>query len=186
MTGASGLTGGARQRSLAQGEAAEEEEMGRLTIVPGLAASMLAGCVAAGEMPPRLELASTLTGFQAVPGPGDLDGTGTARLRVDAAQGQVCWTLAARGIAPASAAHVHRGEAGSVGPPMVPLAAPGADERSEGCAPVAPALAAEMIARPHAFYVNVHNSAFPGGAIRGQLRGEVRRREPPPPASVRR
>lgn len=153
--------------------------------VPGIAAVLLAGCATAGGPPQRLELTSTLTGFQEVPAPGDLDGTGTARLRVDAAEGRLCWVLAARGIAPASAAHVHRGEAGSVGPPLVPLAAPGADERSEGCAPVEAGLAAEMIAQPHAFYVNVHNPAYPGGAIRGQLRGEVRRREaqPPSPAS---
>ena len=148
-----------------------------------LGAAMLAGCASAGGPPPRLELTATLTGYQALPGPGDLDGTGTARLRVDREAGRVCWVLAARGIAPATGAHLHRGEAGSVGAPVVPLSPPGADERSEGCAPVAAALAAEMIARPHAFYVNVHNAEFPGGAIRGQLRGEVRRPEQRPPAS---
>lgn len=148
-----------------------------------LGAALLAGCASAGGPPRRLELTATLTGYQALPGPGDLDGTGTARLRVDGEAERVCWVLTARGIAPATAAHLHRGEAGSVGAPLVPLAAPGADERSEGCAPIAAALAAELIARPHAFYVNVHNAAFPGGAIRGQLRGEVRRREARPPAS---
>ena len=135
----------------------------------------LGGC-AQGGMPQRMELNSTLTGYQAVPGPGDLDGTGTARARVDVASGQVCWELNARGIAPASAAHIHRGEAGSVGPPVVPLTAPGASERSEGCATVAIELARELIVRPHGFYVNVHNAAFPGGAIRGQLRGQAWRR----------
>jgi hypothetical protein len=142
---------------------------------------VLAGCAGAGGPPSRLELTSTLTGYQAVPGPGDLDGTGTARLAVDAEAGRVCWTLAARGIAPATAAHVHRGEAGSVGPPVVSLTAPDASERSEGCAPVDAALAQAMIAQPHGFYVNVHNPAYPAGAIRGQMRGEVRRREARPP-----
>jgi hypothetical protein len=146
----------------------------------------LAGCAGAGGPPSRLELTSTLTGYQEVPGPGDLRGTGTARLAVDAEAGRLCWTVTARGIDPATAAHVHRGEAGIVGPPVVPLTAPGASERSEGCAPVDMALAREMIARPYAFYVNVHNAAFPGGAIRGQLRGEVRRREQQAPAPVRR
>jgi len=148
-----------------------------------LGSALVAGCASAGGPPRRLDLTSTLTGYQALPGPGDLDGTGTARVRVEAEAERVCWVLTARGIAPATAAHIHRGEAGSVGAPVIPLTAPGADERSEGCAPVTAALAAEMIARPHAFYVNVHNAEFPGGAIRGQLRGEVRRPEARPPAS---
>lgn len=161
--------------------------MGRTGIAAAVAASAAlaaAGCAAPGTVR-RMELISTLTGYQAVPGPGDLDGTGTARLRADAQTGRVCWELNARGIDPATAAHVHRGEAGSAGPPVLPLSAPGAGERSEGCAAAGPALAAEMIARPHAFYVNVHNAAFPQGAIRGQLRGEVRRPQAQP-APVRR
>jgi len=142
-------------------------------LVPALCA-----CTRAGEVR-RLELTSTLTGHQAVPGPGDMDGTGTARVRVDAGSGRVCWELNARGIAPATAAHIHRGEAGSVGPPVVPLTPP-VPERSEGCASVDAALAGEMIARPHAFYVNVHNQAFPQSAIRGQLRSQVTRPEARP------
>jgi hypothetical protein len=141
-----------------------------------------AGCARPGIVQ-RMELSSTLTGYQAVPGPGDLDGTGTARMRVNGETGQLCWELNARGIAPATAAHVHRGQAGSVGPPVVPLTSPGASERSEGCAAIDVGLARELIVQPHAFYVNVHNAAFPGGAIRGQLRGQARRPEarPMPP-----
>ncbi|HEX8643222.1 MAG TPA: CHRD domain-containing protein [Allosphingosinicella sp.] len=147
----------------------------RAGLISGGALLALCACASPGEVR-RLELSSTLTGFQAVP-PGDLDGTGTARLRVDARSGQVCWELNARGIDPATAAHIHRGEAGSVGPPVMQLTVP-VPERSEGCATVAAALAAEMIARPHAFYVNVHNQAFPQSAIRGQLRSQITLREP--------
>jgi hypothetical protein len=136
----------------------------------------LAACAAPGPGPePRpLTLAATLTGYQAVPGPGDLDGTGTAQVRLEPDAGRVCWVLTARGIDPATAAHVHRGEAGSVGPPVVSLTPP-VPERSEGCAAADAALIADMRARPHAFYLNIHNDAFPQSAIRGQLRGEVRR-----------
>jgi len=146
------------------------------TMAGGAAALLVAGCAAPSQrMPTRMELHATLTGYQALPGPGDLDGTGTARARVNAESGELCWELAARGIEPATAAHIHRAEAGSVGPPVVPLEAPGASERSEGCATVGPELAREMIMRPHVFYVNVHNAPFPAGAIRGQLRGQARR-----------
>lgn len=152
------------------------------TAIAAAAALALGACAQSG-LPRSVELTSTLTGYQAVPGPGDLDGTGTARARVDTETGQVCWELNARGIDPATAAHIHRGEAGSVGPPVVPLTAPAASERSEGCATVALELAREMLVRPHGFYVNVHNAAFPAGAIRGQLRGQAIRRQglPQPP-----
>ena len=157
--------------------------MRRLWIAASLAAA--AGCAAPGEVT-RMDLTATLTGFQPVPGPGDLDGTGTVRLRANAANGELCWTLAARGIDPATAAHIHRGDAGSAGPPVVPLTPPDASERSEGCTAAAPELVREMIARPHGFYVNVHNAAFPAGAIRGQLRGQLRRPERQPPPTGRR
>jgi hypothetical protein len=150
------------------------------TMMAATAAVALGACAQSG-LPRRMELSSTLTGYQAVPGPGDLDGTGTARARIDPDTGQVCWELAARGIDPATAAHIHRGEAGSVGPPVMPMTAPGPSERSEGCATVALELAREMVVRPHGFYVNVHNAAFPGGAIRGQLRGQAIRPQQAPP-----
>jgi hypothetical protein len=152
----------------------------------GLAAGAmlaLSACAAPGEVR-HMQLRSTLTGHQAVPGPGDLDGTGTAQVRIDAQTGRVCWELNARGIDRATGAHIHRGAAGSVGPPVVPLVAPGASEHSEGCADVAPELAREIALRPFLFYVNVHNAAFPGGAIRGQLSGD--RPRPVPQAAPRR
>ena len=134
----------------------------------------LAAC-ATGGPPPRMELSATLTGQQSVPGPGDQDGTGTFRARVDSDNGQVCWELNARGIDPATSAVIHRGDAGMAGTPVVPLTAPDASGRSEGCVAVARDLAAEMITRPHGFHVNVSNGGFAQSAIRGQLRGDPRR-----------
>ena len=130
------------------------------------------GCASAPGMQ-RMVLSATLTGLQEVPGPGDPDGTGTAQVRVDPAGGRLCWDVYARGIGAATAAHIHRAAAGSAGPPVVPLATPGADGHSEGCAAIDPGLAREMALQPYDFYVNVHDSAFPAGAIRGQLRGRL-------------
>lgn len=141
-------------------------------LTAGAAALALAACATPGAGPTTLT--ATLTGYQAVPGPGDLDGTGTAQVRLEPQAGRLCYTLAARGIDPAETAHIHRGEAGSVGGPVANLTPP-VPERSEGCTPLDAELLAEMRARPHAFYVNIHNAAFPQSAIRGQLRGEVRR-----------
>ncbi len=43
--------------------------------------------------------------------------------------------------------------------------------RIRGCTTTTPELAADIGANPSDYYVNVHNPAFPAGAIRGQLRG---------------
>ena len=50
-----------------------------------------------------------LSGANEVPGPGDPDGFGHAIIRVNQSRGRVCWTLTARHIAPATAAHIHIG-----------------------------------------------------------------------------
>jgi hypothetical protein len=69
--------------------------------------------------------------------------------------------------------HIHRGAAVVAGPVVVPLfvssSFSGTDAAS-GCAEnVAAALIKEIRKNPSAFYVNVHSSVFPAGAIRGQL-----------------
>lgn len=141
-------------------------------ICAGAALVLLAGCVSRPENR-RVDLSVTLTGLQEVPGPGDPDGTGTAEVRVTAGEGQLCWNVYARQIDAATAAHIHRGAAGSAGPPVVTLTTPDAAGRSQGCATVDPALAREIATQSHNFYVNIHTAPHPAGAIRGQLRGGV-------------
>ncbi len=140
------------------------------TIGAGAALLLLSGC-AAGPGDQRATLMVTMTGIQEVPGPGDPDGSGTVEIRVVPASGEVCWNLYARGIDAATAAHIHRGAAGSAGPPVLSLTTPDAAGRSQGCANVDRRLAQELSLRAHEFYVNVHTAAHPAGAIRGQLRG---------------
>jgi len=111
---------------------------------------------------------AALTGAAERPNPGDPDGTGTATLRVNAGQGQVCYTINVANIDAATLAHIHRGGVDVAGPVVVNFTPP-ADGSSEGCASVDRALAQELIRAPAGFYVNVHNAAFPSGAVRGQL-----------------
>ena len=114
------------------------------------------------------KLTATLSGAAEVPGPGDADGKGTAELRVNPGQGSVCYSVTYSGIDAPSAAHIHTGAAGVAGGVVVPLKV-GAGGAIEGCAGVTREQAMELIQSPETFYVNLHNAAFPGGAIRGQL-----------------
>ena len=143
--------------------------MRSLMLGVGATALLVGGCATPGSQ--RATLNVTMNGIQEVPGPGDPDGSGTAEVRVNPEDGQVCWNLYARQIDAATAAHIHRGAAGLAGPPVVTLTTPGADGRSQGCATVDLALAREMAMRGHEFYVNVHTASLPAGAIRGQFRG---------------
>lgn len=113
----------------------------------------------------------TLSGSNEVPGPGDEDGTGTAAVTVDMANGQVCYDLNVQNLAfPAAAAHIHRGAAGESGPVVVPFdMAPDASGAAASCVKVEADLLSEIAQNPAGFYVNVHTSEFPDGAIRGQI-----------------
>src|SRR5439155_241362 len=109
-----------------------------------------------------------LTGETETPA-GDPVGTGTSTIRLRAGQGQLCYQLAANNLPAAIAAHIHRGGAGVNGPVVVPFTAPGADGNSSGCATAEASLIGEIIGNPAGFYVNVHTTEHPGGAIRAQL-----------------
>lgn len=112
-------------------------------------------------------LTAELRGGEEVPGPGDADGTGTARL-VLTPDGRVCADLALAKIEPATAAHIHSGAKGVDGPVVIPLPTP-TDGRATGCAPGDPAAVARVLTDPAAAYVNVHTATQPNGAVRGQL-----------------
>ena len=130
-----------------------------------------------------------LRGVQEVPGPGDPDGTGTARITIDPALAsglQLCYDLSVSNITlPAAAAHIHEGPIGVAGPVVVTLGTPNASGVAVGCAAdgdfnlansgdaTIAALLADIVANPGRYYVNVHTTDFPGGAVRGQLAGQV-------------
>ena len=113
-------------------------------------------------------LSATLSGAQEVPAPGDRDGSGRATLRLHPGREEVCYKLSTRLVDSPTAAHVHRGARGMAGPAVVTLKAP-REGASQGCVGVERDLLREIMRNPSGFYVNVHNAAFPEGAIRGQL-----------------
>jgi hypothetical protein len=133
-------------------------------VVVGLS---LAGCATVGDAV-GTGLEATLSGAEEVPGPGDPDGSGSAEITIVDRTDNLCYEVTVRNIAPATAAHIHRGAPGRAGPPVVTLDAP-TDGESNACLSVASELVDEIEANPGNFYINVHNAAFPNGAVRGQL-----------------
>lgn len=99
---------------------------------------------------------------------GDPDGSGTAMIRVTPGTGQLCYTLSAQMIGPATAAHIHEGPAGGNGPVVVEFTPP-TSGMSSGCVDVGKELATGIVKMPSDYYVVVHNAEYPAGALRGQM-----------------
>jgi hypothetical protein len=134
-----------------------------LAVALGLIASLsLASVVFAAE--------TTLTATLAGDAETDEDGTGSATVVLDPDAGTACWDMSAEGIDPVTISHIHVGAAGASGDVVVDLDLDGFEGSSEGCNDAADADALQaIIDDPAGYYVNLHNEAFPGGAIRGQL-----------------
>ena len=132
--------------------------------IVALALLTFAHLAAADEM----KVKATLTGATEVPGPGDDDGGGTVQVTLNPDKGEVCYDLTVTKIDEATAAHIHAGAAGKDGPVKVGLDTPKGGS-AKGCKTAEAAVIKEIMANPADYYVNIHNAAFPKGAVRGQL-----------------
>ena len=107
---------------------------------------------------------------------GDKNGRGTATVfGIDGDPATLCYSLLVKNIGPATGAHIHEAGPDENGP-VVAFLAPPADGTAADCLTdgeegkfAEGVTAAEILANPEDYYVNVHNEAFPNGAIRGQL-----------------
>lgn len=113
----------------------------------------------------------TLTGAAEVPGPGDPDGSGTAKFTLNQGRGVIRYDITVSNITlPAIGAHIHVGSVTEAGPVVVPLAAPDATGHSSGEVSVDPDLIKAIRQHPENYYVNVHTlPLYAAGAVRGQL-----------------
>jgi hypothetical protein len=133
--------------------------------LPVLAALVAALVLAApaGAAVKRLE--TSLRGSAAT----DQDGRGTAKLRLNRDRERVCFTITVRDIDDVLAAHIHRHADGDIVVDLI--TEPASGNRFTGCTEnVAKSTIRRILRKPRRFYVNVHTTAFPGGAIQGTLR----------------
>jgi hypothetical protein len=100
---------------------------------------------------------------------GDRNGRGSFSATLDGRQ--LCYGIQVKNIDDPAAAHIHRGGRRVAGPVVQALEHPTAGDpgSSSACVRLSRSLARELRSNPGRFYVNVHNAAFPNGAVRGQL-----------------
>lgn len=142
-----------------------------------LAAAMLAGFLTLGSSPASaqtVQFFAVMAGGNETPA-ADPDGQGVASVMLGAS-GQICFSLLVRNIDNPTVAHIHEAAPGVAGPARIaltPVPVNGALGASAGCFTLTGATNLAILNRlrftPATFYINVHNAAFPGGAIRGQL-----------------
>jgi hypothetical protein len=125
------------------------------------------------------------------PKTGDTDGTGMFLGYYDTKTGRFCYEIDVADIARATAAHIHMGGPGEAGSVYIPLIQPNARGTVANCLPINTKnkdLIETVLKNPMGFYVNIHSTDFPDGAIRGQLLGAANlngMREVPGPGDPR-
>ena len=140
--------------------------LGALTVAPALAKSDRATVVYRLSLSGAEEVCDPITACGG-------DGTGEAILIVNPNNDRVCMLARWRDVeGVVVAAHIHDADAGVAGPVVVPLFHTGTmlagDDMTHVCMP-GMGLTDEINANPADFYVNIHSTVFPAGALRAQL-----------------
>jgi hypothetical protein len=116
--------------------------------------------------------AKKMNGKQETPNAGDEDGTGSAEVTLKPQKGKVCFVIEFEDIENPTAGHIHKGLKGDDGPIKIEFF-----EGEAQSSPIDDCVKAEekqinkVAKNAERYYVNLHNSEFPDGAIRGQLKG---------------
>jgi hypothetical protein len=141
----------------------------KLTISLSLVLALIAGFTLSGTaLAGGRPLTATLLGANERPVLGDPDGSGWFAGTFNPGTGQVCFAYEVTGVDPLAAAHIHFASAGSPGDVVIPMP-PTSATGGSGCVTADRDLILAIIQDPGAYYFNVHNATYPGGALRGQL-----------------
>ena len=151
----------------------------RMLFVVVAAAALLTLALAAGAsaggrpMSTDLNPAEEVDG-QGVPDQGDPDASGFAELTFNPGREEVCFHVEAENTSDILFAHIHEAPAGVNGPVLITLfhfgpAAPSTEREFSGCVDADRDEILEIMQQPEEYYVNVHSTEKPAGAVRGQL-----------------
>src|SRR3954453_15595410 len=138
--------------------------MKKLTLFSLAAAAAL--LVAASAFAAEHTYTVSMSGKQETP-KGDPDGKGTAKIKMEASKGELCYRLSWSGIGTPTASHIHSGKRGKAGPVLIALS--GGAAKHSGCVKASKSLLAKIVKSPGSYYVNIHNAKYPAGALRAQL-----------------
>ena len=135
-------------------------------LIAGWAVFGLSGSASAADA----RLVAYMFGANERPDPGDPDGVGRAVITINDATNTICVATQFTNVdLPITGYHIHLAPPTSAGPVVIPFNPPASFQDYQCKVVENEALLDDIAANPQNYYINLHNAAFPGGAIRGQL-----------------
>lgn len=136
------------------------------TFEPAGESDLPGGARVSGEMTGSQEVAPVL----GTPGAGDPRASGFATATFRPGAGAVCYEVSHDLVPEPHGFHIHEGAPGENGDIVVDFFTdPTGTVPPTGCVDVDRDVAKRILRNPDGYYFNLHNAAFPNGAIRGQL-----------------
>jgi hypothetical protein len=111
-----------------------------------------------------------------VPVPPNTEGAGSFAAQSNVGQGRICWRITVTGLTDVTAAHIHYRTGPKAQAIAVPLVLPTSFAApTKGCSDAPRALIRQILRHPGLFYVNVHTTTYPDGAVSGMLKKATKR-----------
>jgi len=111
-----------------------------------------------------------------VPVPPNSEGAGSFAAQSNVGQGRICWRITETGLSGITAAHIHYRTGAKARQGAVPLTLPTPfSTPANGCVDASRGLVRQILQHPGLFYVNVHTTTYPDGAISGMLKRATKR-----------
>jgi hypothetical protein len=111
-----------------------------------------------------------------VPVAPNTEGAGSFAAQSNVGQGRICWRITVTGLTDVTAAHIHYRTGPKARQIAVPLALPSPFiAPTKGCVDAPRGLVRQILQHPGLFYVNVHTTTYPDGAISGMLKRATKR-----------
>jgi hypothetical protein len=140
----------------------------RFAVLAALTLTLIAAApgAPASAAPANYDLVAIATGAQEVPGPGDPNGWAMLALDITPETGRICHVLWYANIGTPTEVHLHAGRRGVAGDAVLSLR-----PSWLACRTADTDILQVIVDNPNGHYANIHNAAYPDGAVRGQVYG---------------